>query len=479
MLFTSQVYIAFFILCVLCYYLIPLRLRWVLLLVASYTFYSWSGREHLLILIFDSLVAYVFARWVSIASNGRKNKILFTGIAIIVGVLVVFKYSNFILETIGKGQLPLFAFKTDLLQDILLPIGISFYSFQAISYLVDVSRGTTKPEKHIGVFALYLSFFPQVLAGPIERAGKLIPQLKMGTLPDSSIIFSGLKTILWGYMCKVLVADKIALIIDPVFGTLPEQTSTSLIIATYLFGFEIYFDFYGYTNIAIGCGKVLGFDLTKNFRTPYVSTSFREFWHRWHITLSTWFRDYVFLPLGGSQSGWSRWLMSILVVFLVSGLWHGAAWNFVLWGAVHGTFYLIETCVRRVRSIDRFLSSNRWLAWIITFNLVMLSWFFFRVESTSDIAIAYDLIFSIPEGITGDESKSGQIFGLSVVQGALFGGLLLGIVLLDSIGWINKIISKPSQSPVTLSELLFWDIGLLMLLLFGDFGTKEFIYFRF
>ena len=345
MLFNSLEFLLFLPVVLVCYALTPRHLRWIPLLAASYYFYASWRLEYLTLILASTAVDYAAGLALGRVTNRASRRAL-VGLSLVanLGILLFFKYANFFAQTwssmIGAGA-------DGSLHTFLLPVGISFYTFQTLSYTIDVYRGRIEPERHLGRFALYVAFFPQLVAGPIERAGRLLPQVTRMASPNTDQIVSGLRLALWGFFKKVVIADRLALVVDQVYGNPADQSGITWLIGTYFFAFQIYCDFSGYSDIAIGVARLLGFDLMKNFRVPYSASSLREFWGRWHISLSTWFRDYVYIGLGGNRVQLGRWIANILVTFLVSGLWHGANWTFVVWGGLHGAYLVIEHALRR------------------------------------------------------------------------------------------------------------------------------------
>ncbi len=307
------------------------------------------------------------------------------------GVLVVYKYLGFFTETAntllgflpGGANIPTF--------ELLLPVGISFFTFQTLSYTIDVYRGDTKVEPHFGIFALYVSFFPQLVAGPIERSQNLLPQFRKLQRFDFERLTGGLRIILWGLFKKVVIADRLAPIVDSVYNNLHAYDSYALIVATVAFAFQIFCDFSGYSDIAIGSARILGFDLMQNFNRPYFSKSTGEFWHRWHISLSSWFRDYLYIPLGGSRKGKARYYFNTVFTNAVSGLWHGADWSFVIWGIINGVYVALGRAFGGVKkkmckffALDRAKTLHKLVQIAITFSLICFSWIFFRANNLSD-----------------------------------------------------------------------------------------------
>lgn len=347
MLFNSLQFLLFLPVVVALYFATPHRFRWALLLLASYYFYAAWRPEYLLLIIASTLVDYLCAlRMGRLESRRRRKKYLVLSLGSNLGLLFGFKYLTFFNESTRAVFDQLNIFYGVPTFEILLPVGISFYTFQTLSYTIDVYRGARPPERHLGIFALYVSFFPQLVAGPIERSTRLLPQFFQHHGFDAGRVQSGLRLILWGFFKKIVIADRLAVYVNAVYANPSAYDGPSLLLATYFFAFQIYCDFSAYSDIAIGSARVMGFELMQNFRRPYFARSIQEFWQRWHISLSTWFRDYVYLPLGGNRVPTWRWYTNLLLVFLVSGLWHGANWTFVVWGALHGTYLVFAIATR-------------------------------------------------------------------------------------------------------------------------------------
>jgi D-alanyl-lipoteichoic acid acyltransferase DltB (MBOAT superfamily) len=390
--FNSIEFLIFFPIVVGLYFACPFRYRWALLLAASYYFYAAWKLEYIFLLMAATLISYITA--ISIFKSERqaqRTTLLVIGLCANLGILFAFKYFNFVNDSLRTAfnqfnlvyNVPMF--------QVLLPIGISFYTFQTIGYLIDVYRGKLEPERHLGRYALFVAFFPQLVAGPINRAPQLLPQFYEKFQFDEARVSSGLRLMLWGMFQKVVIADRLGLYVNTVYNNPSEWTGWPVLLATYFFAFQIYCDFAGYSSIAIGAARVLGFDLMENFRRPYFARLPSEFWRRWHISLSSWFRDYLYIPLGGSRVSVPRWYLNLLIVFLVSGLWHGAAWTFVMWGGLHGLYMIGEAATRGTRSklayrlgLGQQPITQAVLGGFITFNLVCLAWIFFRANSISD-----------------------------------------------------------------------------------------------
>lgn len=388
MLFNSIGFLAFFVVVVCLYFLLPPKRRWILLLVASYYFYmSWNPRFIALILGSTLIDYFASHRMVAKDEPEKRRPYLYLSIAANLGLLFFFKYFNFFNDSAADIATALELTYPIPLIDIVLPVGISFYTFQTMSYSIDVYQGRIKPESHLGVFALYVAYFPQLVAGPIERASRLLPQLHSHHRFNYDRMTSGLKLMAWGMFKKVMIADRVAVAVNQVYNQPYEYEGISMFLATLLFAIQIYCDFSGYSDIAIGAARVMGVDLMKNFLSPYYSRSISEFWKRWHISLSTWFRDYVYIPLGGNRVIKWRWYYNLLVTFLVSGLWHGANWTFIIWGGLHGLYLVIETIVYKddIKGFHvPFSSVSGTVRMLITFILVLFAWIFFRANSVSE-----------------------------------------------------------------------------------------------
>ena len=363
--------------------------------------------------------------------------------------------------------------------NVLLPVGISFYTFQTLSYTIDIYRGRIEPEKHLGIFAVYVAFFPQLVAGPIERAGHLLPQFFDEHRFDPRAVAAGLKLMLWGYFLKMVIADRAAIVVDQVYGNLSSYTGMPLLVATYLFSFQIYCDFAGYSFIAIGTAKILGFDLMDNFRRPYLSQSVREFWTRWHISLSTWFRDYLYIPLGGNRVQAGRWAFNLMITFVISGLWHGANWTFLVWGALHGAYVLFShlTSGLRHRTVELLRLSrvprvHTVLRVLFTFHLAAFAWIFFRAPSLPE---AWYVVTHMFRGL-------GQgPYGFSIGGPDSFVLVVLAIAFMELV----HLFEESSQMRHFLDDkprLVRWPVYVaiaLVILLFGIFEETQFIYFQF
>lgn len=479
MLFNSLTFAVFLPIVFAAYWLLPHRFRWILLLAASYYFYmSWNVKYVVLILL-TTVVSYLAAIGIEHSCTTRQKKCWLAGAAVIsLGILFVFKYFNFAMDSLAAvmGMLAIPMHPVTL--KLLLPVGISFYTFQTLSYVVDVYRGECAAEKHFGMYALFVSFFPQLVAGPIERTTNLLPQLKREKTFSYSKASYGLKLMAWGFFKKIVVADTLAVYVNNVYGNLSSHTGLSLIVASVFFAFQIYCDFSGYSDIAIGVSKLLGIDLMQNFRSPYFSGSVKEFWSRWHISLSTWFRDYVYIPLGGNRCGKLRHKLNLLITFLVSGLWHGANWTYVIWGGLHGLVQIVETTVRPKKT----QVSRGWkkvLSVLLVFVFTTAAWVFFRAENLSDAIYvflhAFDHITSpvqyVMQGLTG--------MALTVLSCFEILLMLAVLLLFDFFSLKRDTIMRISEMKPVLRWTVYVVFLLLMLYLLPTNPSGQFIYFQF
>ena len=389
MLFNSFDYLIFLVIFTYGFYLTPFRHRWKVLLAGSLFFYGCWRADFLLLMLWATAVDY-FAALQMDAVTERKKKAIFLGLSLCsnLGLLFFFKYFNFFRQSLMSGLGFFGASYTASTWNIVLPVGISFYTFQSLSYTIDVYRGRRVAEKHLGLFATFIAFFPQLVAGPIERSEHLLPQLKSPTSFSYKRNIEGLRLILWGLFKKVVVADRLSYFVNQVYNNPSQWNGLEILVATYFFAFQIFCDFSGYSDIAVGSARLLGYDIMLNFRQPYFSTSVSEFWTRWHISLSSWFRDYTYISLGGNRISIPRTYVNIFVTFLISGLWHGANWTFVFWGTLNGILVVLESALKRVKCVPRALSrlgsKGKYLRMVITFHLICLTWVFFRADHISD-----------------------------------------------------------------------------------------------
>ena len=494
MVFNSFAFLWFFPLVFLLYKIIPLRFRWVMLLIFSYFFYlSWQA-DLIYLIVFTTVVSYVCARRIEVAFTQKRKKIyLLIALIASLGVLFFFKYFNFLSENVTGLLNGLGLGVGDFTLNLILPVGISFYTFQTLSYVIDVYRGNIKAEKHFGYYALYVSFFPQLVAGPIERPENLLPQLKMKNPFTAYDAAAGLKMMAVGFFKKIAVADQISKFVDAVYNN-PDTINGNLVngftvaLATVLFAVQIYCDFSGYTDIAIGCSRVMGIKLMQNFNNPYTATNIKDFWRRWHISLTSWFTDYVYIPLGGSRCSKIKYYRNIFLVFLISGIWHGAAWTYILWGVIHGIYQIVGNLTKDYRSkFWQKLKVNengvvmQWVRRIGTFALVCIAWMMFRANSLTDFWTLFKMLF------TGWG-------GVSIVASfqALEMSLMTAITIIFSIYVLNQL---DKQITMKLEDLrkdkgisferagayvyLCWAIAAAWLILLASNAASSFIYFQF
>lgn len=484
--FNSVQFLFFFAIVTAMYFAIPYRFRWILLLGASYYFYiSWKP-AYVILIIITTFITYSAGLWMGkIGTKSKRKTILILSLFFNLGFLFVFKYYNFFNDSLRVIFQHYNLFYGSPALNVLLPIGISFYTFKNLSYAIDVYRGDQSPEKHLGYYALYVAFFPQLLAGPIERATRFLPQLFGKFAFDYVRVTNGLKLMLWGLFQKMVVADNLAPLVDSVYKDPTHHQGIGLILGTLFFAFQIYCDFAGYSDMAIGAAQVMGFTTMDNFNRPYFSKSIPEFWRRWHISLSTWFRDYLYIPMGGNRVTIPRWYFNLFIVLLICGLWHGANWTFLVWGGLHGIYLVfsvltqgIREKVRKTIGLDRVPRLHNGLKIVVTFFLVCFAWIFFRANSISDAIYILSHLFTGWGGLGIQAPKATPFFGplkFQWVVGVVSVGILLLIHLLQGGNHFDQWLSKKR---ISLRWAVYYSM-VLAILLFGHFGAKEFIYFQF
>jgi D-alanyl-lipoteichoic acid acyltransferase DltB (MBOAT superfamily) len=487
MVFNSLHFLVFFPLVTLGYFLLAHRFRWVWLLAASCYFYMAFIPAYILILLFTIAVDF----WVALRlqhMRGRARKwMLVVSLAANIGVLAIFKYFYFIDQNLEAAARFLGWNYSLTTLSIILPIGLSFHTFQSMSYIIEVYRGNQAPARHIGRYALYVMYYPQLVAGPIERPQNLLHQLEAEHRFEYTRVRDGFQQMLWGMFKKVVIADQLATTVDLVYGNPGAHSSAALVVATALFAVQIYCDFSGYSDIAIGASRVMGINLMQNFRQPYFSASIAEFWRRWHISLSTWFRDYVYVALGGNRVGRVRQAMNLVVVFLVSGIWHGANWTFVVWGALHACYLVFGMATARARErwsalvgLTRWPTLRRCVGVFVTFTLVCVAWVFFRAASLADAwYIASHLTNTLPAELGALASPWALGTFLSGLRISKY--TLLAIVALfaaDALLQRRTLHEWLNTSPTALRWLLYYAASIGVLLRF-DTDAKQFIYFQF
>jgi alginate O-acetyltransferase complex protein AlgI len=484
MLFNSFHFLVFFIIVTSIYFMLPHKLRWMHLLICSCYFYMAFVPVYILILGFTIIIDYFAGIWIENA-EGRKRK-LYLSLSLIanISVLAFFKYYNFLNTNLthllhGGGYANPIPYLS-----ILLPIGLSFHTFQAMSYTIEVYRGHQKAERHFGIYSLYVMFYPQLVAGPIERPQNLLHQFREKYNFDYDRVTSGVRLIAWGLFKKVIIADRLSYVVDHVFKQPEQFNSLSLIIGAIFFAFQIFCDFSGYSDIAIGAARVMGFKLMKNFNAPYHSSTVAEFWKRWHISLSTWFKDYLYISLGGNRVSIPRWYLNLFIVFLISGLWHGANWTFIIWGAIHG-FYMVFALItqQKRKTISRKLGLERFklLSVISTFVLVTLAWVFFRADNVH-VAVTYisHLFSGIPDLFHKITHHQTVYETLGVRKPELIACFFL-ILFLETIHLLHKRYNL-EQTFRSQKNWVRWSVYygyIIILIIFGIFEKKQFIYFQF
>ncbi len=481
--FNSLAYLIFLAANVLVYYLLPGRFRNVQLLLSSYFFYMCWNPKYALLMLFSTVVTYACGRLVDGSVWGKRKLWLVLSLLVNLGILFFFKYFNFVSGLAASAFALLgWSFSAPLL-DVLLPVGISFYTFQALGYTIDVYRKDVPAERSFIDYALFVSFFPQLVAGPIERSGNMLRQIKAYHPFRAENLRDGALPALWGLFKKMVLADNLAVMVNAVYNAPKGRTGAEFLVATAAFAVQIYCDFSAYSDIARGSAKMLGFDLMENFRCPYMAVSIQDFWRRWHISLSSWFKDYLYFPLGGSRCSKARHLLNILIVFAVSGLWHGAALTFVAWGLLNGLYQvaskLLDPLRKKCFSLLRVREDSGWLRVvrvILTFCLVCLSWVLFRANSLSEAALIFQSIFSIPW--TGFQINL-SLFGVRALE--VLGAFSAGLYVLD---WFisEKKFGERINRTVALRYGAYF-VLIALILIFGSYGEgydpQDFVYFQF
>ncbi|WP_338433106.1 MBOAT family O-acyltransferase [Clostridium tyrobutyricum] len=495
MSFSSVQFLIFFPIVVILYFLIPYKLRWIWLLIASYYFYISYNPKYVALIFTTTIITYIIGLLME-KSNLIKDKkrsikvkkfLVFLSVSSNIGILALFKYYNFfstsLIHFLSKFNIsvhmPTF--------DFLLPVGISFYTFQALSYTIDVYRQDVKVEKNLGRYALFVSFFPQLLSGPIQKSKNFIHQIDERHYFDYNRVKNGVILMMWGYFQKTMVADRIGQLVNTVYSSPGNYKGFEIVIATVFFGFQLYCDFSAYSNIAIGAAQVMGFSLSKNFERPYFSKSIREFWRRWHMSLTSWFMDYLYFPLGGSRCSKLRKHFNVMVVFVISGLWHGAGFTFLIWGLLHGTYYIIEDMLKPVKNkfIKRFnIKTNifiyKLIQVIITFGLVDFAWLFFRANSfKSSLVLIKNMVYFNPEIFI-----NGSLYKLGLDHlNFLVAILSLVIVLIVDLFQRREGISDKLLTKNIVFRWSLYLASVLIILIFGaygsDYNVEQFIYSQF
>lgn len=467
MIFNSIQYIIFLPIIFLLYWAMPHKWRNWLLLIASYYFYMCWNALYAILIIFTTISTWKLATMMNGKSPKIRKILLSLSVTLNLSILFTFKYYDFLMSLLTDIAELLSIHITPVKLGLLLPVGISFYTFQAIGYSIDVYRRDIKSENNLGVFALFISFFPQLVAGPIERASHLLPQFKEQKSFSYENFRNGLMIILFGFFLKLGLADRCAIYVDSIFNNISQHNGASYLLASFCFTFQIYGDFFGYSLIAIGSAKMLGYNMCDNFNRPYLSTSITEFWHRWHISLSSWFRDYVYIPLGGSRCSGIRRNMNLMATMLLSGLWHGASMNFVVWGGLHG----IAMCVERTLGIAK-APQNKLLYYIrvtTTFIIVCFLWIFFRADTLTDA-------LTIISGIFTDFGKPYIVWAHIIIIAFVLFILAMQEIIYEKGFHVSSIRNIWLRHSVRYAFIV---LTISFIMLFGVLNGDQFIYFQF
>ena len=485
MTFTTFRFVIFFIILFGVYWAIPPKARWICLLVSDTVFYAFAGIPYLMLLVFSIIWSYFLGLWIDGAGtvSARRRRVI-PGICTAVLVLSFFKYGTNLLNAASSLTfIPKALRMSAQTARIAMPLGISFYTFQIIGYLADLCEMRIHAERHLGYYALFVSFFPQIVSGPIGRAGKLLPQFREEHHFSYERASVGIRLIVWGCFKKLVIANTLADRVDQYFGHLHSYVGFILAVSVIMYAFQIYCDFSGYTDIAVGCASLLGIDLPENFNCPYFSRSPKEFWSRWHISLSTWLRDYIYIPLGGSRKGTLRTYVNIMVTFIISGLWHGTGITFMIWGLLHGLYQVIARFFSRIFHISRNPRPSapvRFLEWAATFACVCFAWLFFRADSLSD---ALYVISKIPFGISDPVNyiKTAVISsGMTYVHMAVIAGELLILFIADRMTLDGRSPMKYVSGLRPALRYCLYALFLVLILIFSEKGVSTgFIYAQF
>lgn len=480
MLFSSVVFLYFMLLFFPLYFLTKGKSRLWVCLIGSYIFYGWWDYRFIALILTLTLINYLCGLKLSSSNSGKeKSTYLWISITSSLGILGFFKYFNFFSENLILllGAFGASADYTTL--NIILPVGISFYTFQTMSYTIDIYKGRTPHEESLLRFATFVAFFPQLVAGPIVRASTFIPQLKYDRVFKTEDIINGLHLVIWGYFLKVAIADSLSVVVDGRFDNPASHNALSMLTGIIFYAFQIYGDFAGYSLIAIGIAKMLGFQFPQNFNRPYFSRNLSEFWQRWHISLSSWLRDYLYIPLGGNRRGRARTSINLMATMLLGGLWHGASWNFIIWGGLHGTYLAIQgklykaadalPILEQMRSNRFYMYATDTIKVFFCFSLVCIAWVFFRAETLSDSLAIIGKLFYLD-----DYQFSGVTQKFHVIKGVI---LIAFLLICEGISFMIDIDQIKKNSPYL--SLLFSAFIIVLISLFGTFDSNAFIYFQF
>jgi D-alanyl-lipoteichoic acid acyltransferase DltB (MBOAT superfamily) len=442
------------------------------IVIASCIFYGWWDWRFLILFGITTCFDYAAALLIFHETNARRRlTLLWLSMTMNLAMLCFFKYFNFFLSNVEALLTPFHVKADGIAISVILPVGISFYTFQSMSYTIDVYRKRIAPSTSLIEFLAYVSFFPHMVAGPIQRATHFLPQFRTVRQFNFDMAMDGFRQIVWGLSKKIVVADNLAPFVDAAFST-PSTTSGPVVfVASIFFAFQIYCDFSGYTDIAIGLAKIMGYDLSRNFAYPYFATNIQEFWRRWHISLTTWFREYVYYPLGGSDTNFSRWIRNVFVVFVLSGIWHGANLTFIVWGALHAVAYIAYITKTRFWAAGAQNGISRLIGWLLTMTIVNVGWIFFRAGSINDAVLMISNLFNIYDWATpGNYPRDGTTIQMFLLIACLMG-----------LEWRFRQWDYPLKLPL----LPEWARGtaviasILLIALLGAQDAATFIYFQF
>lgn len=470
MLFNSLEFLLFFPIVTILYYLLPHKFRWIHLLIASCLFYMYFIPQYILILFTTIIIDYAAAIWIEQSKDNKKTYLIASIISTCL-VLFIFKYFDFFNQNMLLLSHKFGFYYPEKVIKFILPIGLSFHTFQSLSYVIEVYKGNQKAEQHFGIYSLYVMFYPQLVTGPIERPQNLLVQLREEIKFNYSNLSQGLRLMLFGLFIKMVIADNIGLYVDQVYASPTDYNSFTILKGLFFYSFQIYCDFLGYSTIAVGCAKTMGYTLMDNFKNPYLSKSIGEFWQRWHISLSTWFRDYVYFTLGGNRVKVQRWMINIMVVFILSGLWHGANWTFILWGFAHGMIFILENLVNRILRIKK--SENRVVVFVTnafnivkTFVIVSFIWVLFRAKDFGQVKVIFKSIlhnFNVQDSFSV-EPKVWLFLGLFILMDVLLFNTRFDL-------WCNK--------RHTVVRWSVYSVMIFLIIVFSSVNIMPFIYFQF
>lgn len=478
MQFNSFVFFFFIVIVFLIYWIISDRYRWIVLLLSSYWFYvSWS-KEYLIIMLVMTVISYLSALKIEQTNSELIKKALLLFVLLMgLGTLFVFKYYNFFIDSILSWMNQSYVWNGfDLFFQIAMPVGISFYTFQIFGYVIDVYKGNAEAERHMGKYAVFVSFFPQVTSGPIERGRNILPQINNDHFFNYEVVVYGLRLILLGFFKKMVIADNLGIYVDQIYDNLTSYSGSVLIFATVFFSIQIYCDFSGYSDIVIGLARLFDIDLMKNFNNPYFAKSMKEFWSRWHISLSSWFRDYVYIPLGGNRKGKLKQYRNVIITFIISGLWHGANWTFVFWGALHGVFQVIEDILglsrkKYNRKMDKYVSA------ISVFILITFAWMFFRVNSLSEVGY---IMRNALRGISSPVSyicNAYYAFEIGKKKLIIMTCSIVALLIFDYFNEKEELLEKIDNISGSLRWVIYYAV--IFCIIFFAPTTAKFVYFKF